>query len=108
MMLLQEVDKPGSDVDEYVSNLDAILAHKMEAISLLRSRLLCFHEHLMHEEKLSHKFYEQQHEILDVFDLKDGNKQDISDGHNMPACRDFDQRMSDDIQLTHGLENIHP
>ena len=32
MMLLHEVDKPGSDVDEYVSSLDAILRHKVEVI----------------------------------------------------------------------------
>ena len=32
MMLLHEVDKPGSDVDEYVSSLDSILRHKIEAI----------------------------------------------------------------------------
>lgn len=39
MMLLHEVDKPGSDVDEYVISLDAIMAHKMEIISMLRKRL---------------------------------------------------------------------
>ena len=32
MMLLHTVDKPGSDVDEYVENLDASLTHKMEII----------------------------------------------------------------------------
>lgn len=32
MMLLHEVDKPGSDVEEYVSSLDAILVHKMQLI----------------------------------------------------------------------------
>lgn len=36
MMLLHAVDKPGSDVDEYVENLDAILAHKIELIGNLR------------------------------------------------------------------------
>ena len=32
MMLLHEVDKPGSDVDEYVSSLNAILSHKIATI----------------------------------------------------------------------------
>lgn len=32
MVLLNEVDKPGSDVEEYVNNLDAILLQKMEMI----------------------------------------------------------------------------
>ncbi len=58
MMLLHEVDKPGSDVDEYVESLDAILAHKVEIISTLRNRLKTFREHLKEEEILSKKFYE--------------------------------------------------
>ena len=49
-MLLHEIDKPGSDVDEYVENLDAVLSHKMEIISILRSRLIGFKEHLKEEE----------------------------------------------------------
>lgn len=32
MMLLHNVDKPGSDVDEYVKGLDQILLTKMEEI----------------------------------------------------------------------------
>lgn len=33
MVLLHEVDKPGSDVEQYVKSLDSILVHKMELIS---------------------------------------------------------------------------
>lgn len=58
MMLLHEVDKPGSDVDEYVTSLDAILAHKIELMSHLRGRLKDFKDHLKEEEMLSKKFYE--------------------------------------------------
>ena len=36
MTLLNDVDKPGSDVEEYVNNLDKILAEKMEMIANLR------------------------------------------------------------------------
>jgi len=56
MMLLSEVDKPGSDVEEYVSSLDAILVHKMELIQVVRQRLLTFHKHLKTEEGLSKLF----------------------------------------------------
>jgi kinesin family protein 2/24 len=73
MMLLHEVDKPGSDVDEYVDSLDAILLHKIEIINILRGRLVSFREHLREEEILSKKFYEQRAEILDVFDLNDSD-----------------------------------
>ena len=36
MVLLHEVDKPGSDIEEYVSSLDAILLHKMDVIAVMR------------------------------------------------------------------------
>ena len=71
MVLLNEVDKPGSDVDEYVYSLDAILAHKMEIISLLRGRLFNFRDHLKTEEMLSKKFYEERGEVFDNLDLDD-------------------------------------
>ena len=63
MALLQEVSKPGSDVEEYVKGLNAILEHKQEIISVLRSRLMGFYYHLKQEEELSKQFYEtQQHQ----------------------------------------------
>ena len=52
MMLLHEVDKPGSDIEVYVSSLDAILIHKMELISVVRQRLVDFYTHLKMEENL--------------------------------------------------------
>lgn len=58
MMLLHEVDKPGSDVDEYVDSLDSILSHKLDIISILKNRLQTFKSHLKEEEMLSKKFYE--------------------------------------------------
>jgi len=53
MVLLNEVDKPGSDVEEYVTNLDKILVQKMEMIMNIREQLLNFHKHLKTEETLS-------------------------------------------------------
>ena len=85
MALLNEVDKPGSDVDEYADNLDAILAHKLEIISLLRGRIVRFKNHLREEEVLSRKFYEQRSEMRDVFDLGDGPSDDIRLLDNLPS-----------------------
>jgi len=36
MSLLNEVDKPGSDVQEYVSDLDKVLVSKINMIEKLR------------------------------------------------------------------------
>lgn len=73
MTLLGEVEKPASDIDEYVNNLDAILAHKMEMIGMLRGRIHKFRDHLREEEALSKKFHEQKNEMMDIFDLNSGD-----------------------------------
>lgn len=89
MLLLHEVDKPGSDVDEYVDSLDALLTHKMEIISVLKSRLFQFKEHLKEEELLSKKFYEQRSAMLDVFDLNGGGNMGNNDNDEMQLLDDL-------------------
>eukprot|EP00164_Ancoracysta_twista_P000259 GFYU01000365.1.p1 GENE.GFYU01000365.1~~GFYU01000365.1.p1 ORF type:complete len:678 (-),score=167.41 GFYU01000365.1:281-2314(-) len=56
MRLLNEVDQPGSAIDEYVGNLDKILLKKIDVISNLRSKLSVFQAHLKEEEKLRDSF----------------------------------------------------
>ncbi len=63
MALLQEVSKPGSDIDDYVKGLNAILEHKLEIISVLRSRLLGFYYHLRQEEDICKKVNELQTQL---------------------------------------------
>lgn len=60
MMILHEVDKPGSNVEEYISSLDSMLLGNMDMIKALRRQVLTFNKHLKEEEHLSKKFYEQQ------------------------------------------------
>jgi len=50
MSLLNDVDKPGSDVEQYVELLDATLLKKIQVITQFRSKLLNFHKHLKTEE----------------------------------------------------------
>lgn len=87
MVLLHEVDKPGSDIDEYVESLDTVLTHKIELITMLKSKLKNFREHLKEEEMLSKKFYEQRNEVMDIFDVHGG-----------------DNLKNDDLQL---LDDLH-
>lgn len=63
MQLLQELDKPDSDVDVYAALLDATLANKVEAVNSLRKKLSAFRAHLRQEKELSKKFFEQQNEM---------------------------------------------
>ena len=50
MTLLNEVDKPGSDVEEYAKNLDKVLLSKIKIITDLRAKLVKFYSHLKTEE----------------------------------------------------------
>jgi kinesin family protein 2/24 len=58
MELLQDVDRPGSEIEDYVSSLDSVLQQKAELIEGLRAQLAEFHSHLRTEEKLSRRFYD--------------------------------------------------
>jgi len=78
MGLLHEVDRPGSDVNTYVAELDRVLEMKEEMISSLRNKLRNFHGHLIEEEQMSREFYSVQSEAMDVFDLEH-NEEDLLD-----------------------------
>ncbi|CAE7238568.1 Kinesin-13A [Symbiodinium microadriaticum] len=56
MVHLNNVDRPGSDVDAYVNGLDRILRMKADYIGDIRSRVDLFKEHLAQEDALSRKF----------------------------------------------------
>ena len=62
MQLLNEVDKPGSDVEVYAKGLDRVLLKKIEIITGLRERLLKFYSHLKTEEHMS-KLFERNQEM---------------------------------------------
>ncbi len=97
MQLLQEVDKQGSDVEAYAASLDSTLARKMEAIAALRDKLTGFRTHLQQEKDLSKKFFEQQNEINDVFDLRDaaGKEKKVADNEEAQMLTsDLDIHMS--------------
>lgn len=56
MSLLNEVDKPGSDIDSYVLNLDRLLLEKESKIKEIRQKLYDLYIKLKDEEALSNKF----------------------------------------------------
>ena len=53
MEFLARVDKPGSAVDAYVDELDAVLAERAEDVERLRARVVRFRMLLRQEEELS-------------------------------------------------------
>lgn len=53
MKLLKSVDKPGSDVEKYVIELDRILEKKIKMMTELRSKALNFYKNLKTEETMA-------------------------------------------------------
>ena len=56
MKYLHEVDKPGSDIEEYTSNLDKLLLNEIKTITQLRIKLNKFRIMLKDEETLANIF----------------------------------------------------
>jgi kinesin family protein 2/24 len=56
MNLLQQVDMPNSDIEDYVLKLDELLLAKMEMLNQVRGKLVGFYQNLKKEEMLQ-KFY---------------------------------------------------
>lgn len=56
MSILKDVDKPGSDVENYVEKLDKILERKIDMMTDLRRRVLDFYKNIKTEEQLAKLF----------------------------------------------------
>jgi kinesin family protein 2/24 len=69
MSMLSDVDKPGSSINDYIYELDQILASKEGMIASLRDKLRVFNQHLREEEEMSRLFNGLQKEEMDLFDL---------------------------------------
>ena len=79
MLILNEVEKPASDIDDYVVNLEAMLTHKAKVINAILSKVVSLRTHLRDEETISKKFYEQRGEVMDIFDLDQSEKRGNQD-----------------------------
>ena len=63
--MLEEVDKPGSEINVYVENLDKVLNHQLSQIENLTSRLKRFKGQLQEEQRLSKICQERQQLLMD-------------------------------------------
>ena len=60
MNYIHEVDKPGSDIEEYTTNLDKLLLKEIQTISQLRTRLNKFRIMLKDENALANLFDDEE------------------------------------------------
>ena len=75
MDYIHEVDKPGSNIEEYTSNLDKLLYKEIQIISQLRKRLNKFRIMLKDESALAHLFEDEEEIILGADEGFDKNSQ---------------------------------
>ena len=94
MALLNEVDKPGSDVDQYIQNLDKLLLTKIDMMHQIRQQLIEFNKNIKTEETMS-KLYQQQ-QNLDVLDADIPNGNEYGDEEMLMAGDEDNQNMQDD------------
>ena len=66
MGLLHEVDRPASDIDQYLQNLEVILNRKGDLINQMKERLINLRQHIAEEENLSKAFYQQKIESAET------------------------------------------
>ena len=98
-MLLHEVDKPGSDIEDYVSQLDSILLNKMELIGLVRQRLIDFYTHLKMEENLQKLYQHKGSTSIMNGNNMGGNDPDSNVLLLDSVLDDFDQNMMDEANI---------
>ena len=79
MILLKDVVKPGSDINGYVERLSDLLEHKLEVISVLRSRLAGYLYHLEEEEDISRKVNSVQAQMKNNDELKNSEPDLLND-----------------------------
>lgn len=60
MKLIYEVQKPNSDIKQYVQTLHSVLDHKIRMMMELKQKVELFGEHLIQEERLSEEFKNKQ------------------------------------------------
>ena len=56
MNLIQQVDQPNSNVNDYVDKLGSLLTQRADEIAILRGKLRQFADHLQQEKDISSKF----------------------------------------------------
>jgi kinesin family member 2/24 len=61
-----EVNLPGSDVEEYIINLDSLLTAKQADLIQMKDMISNFHSHIKQEQELSMKFYSMQEDQTDI------------------------------------------
>ena len=73
------MDKPGSDIDEYILSLDKILMEKLKSIKNLQNKILEFKSNLEEERLINKKIQEKRgNGSFEILDLAQDEELDFS------------------------------
>ena len=76
---MDEVDKPGSDIDEYILSLDKILMEKLKSIKNLQNKISEFKSNLEEERLINKKIQEKRgNGSFEILDLAQDEELDFS------------------------------
>jgi hypothetical protein len=56
MNLVNEVEKPGSDIESYINSMERVYNQQLEKINFMKTRLVNFKNLLKEEEEVSQRF----------------------------------------------------
>lgn len=87
--LIQEVDKPGSEISTYIENLDGVLNLHLKEVTTLQNRLHSFKAKLKEENRLSKICLQQNEETGFEAEMEylDDNDDDFPDVPRQQAPR---------------------
>lgn len=92
MALINEVDRPGSIIEDYTNNLDKLLASIIDKTTNLRTKVKKFNNLLKDEEELSSRFAEYE---------------DLNENYVLNKNNIFDNKIDDDI-LSIDIKKLSP
>lgn len=79
---MEDVDKPGSDVDDYINNLDKLLKEKMHSISNLQNKIKEFRNNLSEEQVVNKKIQEmKKNSSFEMLNLDQDDELGLNENH---------------------------
>lgn len=73
------MDKPGSDIDEYILSLDKILKEKLKSINSLQNKIAEFKNNLEEERLVNQKIQEKRkNNSFEIMDLAQDEELDFN------------------------------
>lgn len=99
MNMLNDVDQPGSDIQNYVTNLNYILGKNIRQMMALQQKVESFDTHLKDETVLSNNYYTEKAKFECILSPGTTNPE-LLDVYDLDAPKDQNEYLDDDLLIT--------